>query len=149
MARHIRELGLKDARAYLAWCREAGVASSLEKSAQECAHERAIQEKRKAALDAHARLHRNPRRFLEDACLGRIDPATIERPGWREAAAAIARSKDGEDRRRSLAAFLLHAHQVSDLVFETAMVARQPRLYLEGLIRLHDRKGQWVRDASA
>src|SRR5262249_9328094 len=36
--------------------------------------------------------------------------------------------------------------RVSDLVFETAVAAPQPQLYAEGLVRLHDRKGQWIRD---
>jgi hypothetical protein len=149
MARHIRSLGLKDANAYLDWCLQMGAAVSLEKSAQERALELAIPERRQAALRAQERLHRNPRRFLEEACAGRLEPAAITRPGWREAAFAIARSKDGEDRRASLAAFLLHVHDVSDLVFETATLARQQRLYLEGLIRLHDRRGQWIRDPTA
>jgi hypothetical protein len=146
MARHIRELGLRDARAYLAWCREVGVAPSLEKSPAERTHESEIAARRQAVLDAQARLHRNPRRFLTEACAGRIDPAAVERPGWREVAAAIARSTDGADHRRSLADFLLHLERVSDLVFETATVGRQPALYAEGLIRLHERRGQWLRD---
>lgn len=148
MARHIRELGLKDAREYLAWCREVGVAPSLEKSPAERVQELEIAARRKAAIEARVRLHRHPRRFLAEACAGRIDPAEIERPGWREVAAAIAHSKDGADQRRSLADFLLQLERVSDLVFETATVGRQPRLCVEGLIRLHERKGQWIRDPS-
>jgi len=145
MAWHIRELGLKDIRAYLVWCREVGVAPSLEKSPAERTHEREITARRKAAIEAQARLHRHPRRFLAEACAGRIDPAEVERPGWREVAAAIVRSNDDGDRRQDLADFLLRLERVSDLVFETAIVGRQPSLYVEGLIRLHERKGQWIR----
>jgi hypothetical protein len=146
MARHIRALGLKDIRAYLVWCREAGVTPSLEKSPAERANELEIAAQRKATIEARARVHRHPRRFLAECCAGRIDPAAVDRPGWRELAAAIARSKDGADQRRSLADFLLHLERVSDLVFETAIVERQPKLYVEGLIRLHERRGQWIRD---
>jgi hypothetical protein len=146
MARHIRELDLRNTHAYLAWCREVGVAPSLEKSSAERTREREIAAQRRAVVEAQTRVHRNPRRFLAEACAGRIDPAAMTRPGWREVAAALARSKDGVDQRQSLAGFLLHLEHISDLVFATAVVGRQPRLYVEGLIRLHDRKRQWLRD---
>ena len=147
MARHMRDLGLKSAEAYLVWCREAGVAASLDKSPAERERERALKAARSAATDARTKLHRNPRKFLAEACAGRVAAADVERPGWREAAAVIAAAKAGEGDRESLAEFLLHLECESDLVFATATVAGQPRLYLEGLIRLHERRKQWLRGA--
>jgi hypothetical protein len=146
MARHIRDLGLRDASAYLAWCRDAGVSPSLDKSTQERSQELAIVVDRKAAQEARARIGRNPRLFLTEACAGKINPSDVTRPGWREAALAISRSKAQPNQRESLATFLLHLERVSDLVFETAKVGQESKLYLEGLIRLHERKGQWLRD---
>jgi len=148
MVRHLRALGFRDVPAYLTWCLEVGVAPSTEKSADEREREIAIVAKRKAAIDARNKVHRNPRRFLTEACAGRIDPADVERPGWREVAAAIARSKDDPEARQQLAAFLLHLERVSDLVF-AATVGRQSVLYVEGLIRLHARKGLWLRDLAS
>jgi hypothetical protein len=147
MARHLRQLGFKDPQSYFVWCAGAGVALSLDKSAKEREREIALEAKRKAAIDARVRVHRNPRRFLVEACAGRVDPATVERPGWREVAAAIAGAKDKSEGRQSLADFLLHLERVSDLVFAVAATrGRQPHLYLEGLIKLHERKGLWLRD---
>jgi hypothetical protein len=145
MARHLRALGFKTPQAYLAWCADAGVVASVDKTAADRAHEVEIHAQRKDAIAARARVHRNPRRFLTDACAGRIDPATVERPGWREVASIIANAKDGPGERESLADFLLHLERVCDLVFATT-VGRQSMLYLEGLIRLHERKGLWLRD---
>lgn len=147
MARHIRDLGLRTAAAYLAWCREAGVSASLDKSPAERERELSLKAARVAATEARTKLHRNPRKFLTEACAGRVAAANVERPGWREAAAVITAAKAGEGDRESLAEFLLHLERASDLVFATATVAGQPRLYLEGLIRLHERRKQWLRDA--
>lgn len=84
MARPIRELGLKDIRAYLAWCREVGMAPSLEKSLAERVQELEITARRKAAIEAQARLHRNPRRFLAEACAGRENRDAFPSPALRE-----------------------------------------------------------------
>lgn len=145
MARHVKALGLGGARAYLRWCREFGFAETLEKTAEERAEELDAPARRRAEIDERAKLHRNPRRFLEKACAGEIDPQTVNRTGWSEAALAIARSKDEPETRESLKDFLLHVERVSDLVFGTAMLQRQRVMYLEGLIRLHDRRRQWIR----
>jgi hypothetical protein len=146
MARHIRALGLADPQTYLAWCEANGVAATLDKTAAARAQELEIAAAAKRAADARTRLHRNPRRFIEACCEGAIDPATIDRPGWREVAAAIARNKDRGEKRKRLAEFLLHLERTSDLVFATTEIERQPVLYLEGIIRLHERRGQWIRD---
>jgi hypothetical protein len=146
MARHIKQLGLAGVSAYLAWCAEAGIAQSLDKSPAE--REREVEQKRArdAAAAARATVHRNPRKFIAEACAGRIVPAQVERPGWREVATAIAGAKSGEGERESLAEFLLHLERSSDLVFASTTVTRQPRLYLDGLIRLHERRRLWLRD---
>lgn len=146
MARHIRDLGLKTAEAYFAWCEEVGVAASLEKSPVEREREIALKTARLAAREARTKLHRNPRKFLTEVCAGRVAASDVERPGWREAGAVIAAAKAGEGERESLAEFLLHLERASDLVFASATVAGQQRLYLEGLIRLHERRKQWLRD---
>lgn len=146
MGRHLRELRVASVADYFEWCSRHGVAASLEKSAEERRAELGLVAAEKAAVDARAKLHRNPRRFISEACAGRIDPASVDRPGWREVAYAIARSKDGKGERESLGAFLLHFERVSALVFETVTVLHTPMLYLEALIRLHERRGQWLRD---
>ncbi|NOT42545.1 MAG: hypothetical protein HOP13_18880 [Alphaproteobacteria bacterium] len=149
IARHIRDLGLRDVPAYFEWCARNGVAVSLDKSAEARAAEVALVAAAMASADARSKLHRNPRRFIAEACAGRIDPAAVDRPGWREVAQAISRSKDGAGERESLAAFLLRFERVSNLLFETVTVLHTPMLYLEGLIRLHERRGQWLRDPLA
>lgn len=118
----------------------------LDKSPVERAREIEILLERRAAVEARAKIGRNPRRFLEAACIGKIDPATIDRPGWKEVAAAISACKVKPKDREGLAEFLLHLEKVSDLVFEAVVIARQPMLYLQGLLRLYERRGQWLRE---
>ena len=51
--------------------------------------------------------------------------------------------------RQSLVTFLLHLEKISDLVFEKNADTRAPSqstLYLEGLVRLHERNVQWICD---
>jgi len=146
MVRHIRELGLDGVPAYLAWCRENGLMPSLEKTSSERASERDIAASRKANAEQLARVYRNPRKFLMDACAGRIDAATVRRPVWRQAVEMIGKRKRGSEERQSLVTFLLHLERISDLVFETATLGHQSVLYLEGLVRLHERRAQWIRD---
>lgn len=146
MARHIKDLGLDGTQAYLVWCREVGVPATLEKSGDQRVRERALAASHAAAIESRTRLHRNPRKFLAAVCSGEIDPARIDRPGWREVAAAIGQEKGNAEDRKSLSEFLLLVERASDLVFESTTIARQAKLYIEGLIRLHQRKGQWLRD---
>jgi len=148
MARHIRELGFKSATAYQNWCRKAGVSPSFEKGPEERATEVEIIAREKAAIAAHVRMHRNPRQFIKDACAGLIDPSSVERPGWREVVEAISRDDRTPDERQGLADFLLHLEHVSDLVFEPANTGQVPAYYIDGLIRLHKRRRQWIRPVS-
>lgn len=149
MARHLRDLGHSAEHTYLAWCREVGVDASLEKSATQRQYEVELLAQRKAAAAARVRLHHNPRKFLENICAGHIEPGEVTRPGWHDVAVAISRSpKDGEAR-ESLAAFLLHLERHSDLVFGSARVGHQNTLYMDALLHLHRRRGQWLRDPFA
>jgi len=54
---------------------------SIEKSAAERARELEIKTARAAVIEARTRIHRNPRRFLTEACAGRIDPAGVGQAG--------------------------------------------------------------------
>lgn len=146
MARHLRDLSLGTEQAYLTWCREMGVAASLDKSAAQREQEVELLAKRKAAIAARARLHHNPRKFLESVCAGEIEPSEVTRPGWHDVAVAISRSPVDGDARESLAAFLLHLERHSDLVFSSVRVGPQTTLYMDALLHLHRRRGQWLRD---
>lgn len=145
MQKHFRELKLYTARQYFTWCEKYGAEPSLEKTAAERRAELELPGKLAETALKRERVHSNPRKFIEQACAGTIDAATASRPGWAEAARAIGKSKDDEGRRESLKDFLLHLEDVSDLVFSSASVRRDSALYIDALIRLHDRKKQWIR----
>src|SRR5262245_43660290 len=59
LRRHLRALGLENAEAYRAWCRQHGFRDSLQKSWQEWRQERLAAEKAAAAIaaEAEARSH--------------------------------------------------------------------------------------------
>ena len=146
MVRHIRELALDGVPAYLAWCRDNGLMPSLEKSSSERASERDVAASRKANAEQLARVYRNPRKFLTDACARpyRCRDRTTARVA--SSCRDDRQEKTRHEERQSLATFLLHLERTSDLVFETATLGHPSALYLEGLVRLHERRVQWIRD---
>jgi hypothetical protein len=145
MQKHFRELKLYTAHQYFAWCEKYGFEPSLEKTAQQRQEELAQPQKLAEAALRRERVHANPRKFIVQACDGLIAPEDATRPGWHEAARAIQKSSDDPERRASLKAFLLHLEDVSDLIFASATMRRENVLYIDALIRLHDRKKQWIR----
>lgn len=146
MAKHIRALGLPDPGAYLRWCEQMGVHATMEKSPAERDSELELLESRATAAKKRARVHHNPRKFLQQVCCNEIAAEDVSRPGWSEIAATIAKTKDDADHRRSLLEFLLQVDDVSDLVFATTSLNRQTVLYVDALIRLHERRRQWIRE---
>ena len=93
---------------------------------------------------ARARFQRDPRRVIEAACAGGIDPRHVERPQLRALVEGIARSDPASDARASLRILLLHVHDEADFLFESTEIGGRALPYVNGLIKLNDRRGAWV-----
>jgi len=145
MAKHIRALGLTGSVNYLRWCADKGFPPSLDKTADERDAEIALLRREAERSKARQHIHQNPRKFIEHACAGGIDPTEVARPGWKEAAQAIAASKRDAADRDSLRGFLLYLERRCDFLFEGVQWGRANLRYIDGLVRLHDRRGQWLR----
>lgn len=146
MVKHLRALGLATVEDYLTWCRRRGLDPSLDKSPYERAEELEVPRREAARAREVERIHRNPRRFIERACAGEITPKDINRPGWREVCTAIAKSKPRSGNRKSLCDFLVFVEEHSSILRETARFGRLTLNYVDGVIALHDRKAQWIRE---
>ena len=144
--KHIRTLGLASIGDYQAWCCDNGFEPSLDKSWEDRAEELSAQKREVKRAKARQQVHHNSRKFLEHACSGAIKPRDIDRPGWSEVCAAIASSKSSRHYRDSLYKFLAHVDRSSDFLFESVSYGSQDLRYIDGVIRLHDRRGQWVRE---
>ena len=90
------------------------------------------------------RLQNNIDNLIVKACRGEIDPSELTRASLRDFCSAIARSKRDEPSRSSLADLLLFMHRASDFLFESATIGGRELPYINGLIKLNDRRSSWL-----
>jgi PcfJ-like protein len=98
----------------------------------------------RAAREQFERLARDPRRVIAAACAGTIETAAVERPRLRALVETIAASDPAADARASLETLLKHVHDEADFLFDSATIGGRALPYLGGLIKLNDRRGNWV-----
>ena len=149
MHKHLAALGQRSVTAYFAWCTAHGFEAGLKKSHKDLAAELAIIARQKAAVDDQARLHRNPRKLIEAMCQGEVKSADIKRPQLQRMCASIERSKSDPQSRAALQKLLLWAEAETDFLFKSFSESYSPGASdvraVDGLIKLNDRRGQWLR----
>jgi PcfJ-like protein len=130
---------------YRDWCKANGFAENFDKTAKQIAseHDCIMQHRRK--LDANARLHHNPKKLLEEICLGKLHSRHIERPQWKALALEIEASRLNHKDAKTLLEFCLYILGVADFLLDDTMVAGQRVSYLAGIIKLHALKQHWLR----
>lgn len=142
MDKHLHTLGFYWSVGYLDWCRQNGFEPSLDKNRYALMAEieawQALQQRRKT----HQRIHKKPKQFLEAVCLGTLSPENIERPAFKAIADEIAQSYAEPEVRKSLLSMLQGLLKHNDLPL-AATANGVP--FVRGLIKLHDRRGIWVR----
>lgn len=142
--RHIEALGFVSSQVYFDWCWANGFDGSFEKSRSDLQEEAAAFEQTKRKREKHARLHKNPKAFLEAVCTGELSSDEIERPIFKQIALEIEASNELATVRKSLLDMLQTLSKFENLVFETITVREDVPL-VRGLIKLHDRKALWLR----
>jgi len=130
---------------YLDWCRDRGFAPRIDKSATDVREESEAKRRESELALARTRVHRNPRKLILQACADEVLPEEIQRPGWRQFLTAIRASRPDADSRKALAVLLLTVHDRADFLFETTSFGGHSYRYINALIRLNDRRGQWIR----
>ena len=86
----------------------------------------------------------NPARLITAACLGQLAAERLTRPRQRAFCAAIGRSDADPVARDSLRELLLVVHERADFLFEDADIEGRQMPYLNGLIKLNDRRRNWL-----
>jgi PcfJ-like protein len=148
MRKHLERLQSRSHSGYFAWCRKHGFAESFEKSIADIDTEIALIDAETARVKVQSRLHHNPRKLISALCRGEIDAKDITRPNWHALAKAIAASKNKPEDRAALEAFLLWAEAETDILFEQMKFGGVTYNAFDGLIKLNDRRGQWLRPVS-
>jgi hypothetical protein len=114
------------------WCKAHGFAETCDKTARQIAPEHDCFSVHRRRLEASARIHHNPRKLMEDICLGTLHSSQIERPKWKAVALEIEGKKLSRRDATSLLAFCLHILKVADFLLEEN--------YLFAVIKLHGHK---------
>lgn len=122
---------------YKEWCKVHGFAETCDKKPKQIAIEHQCLMEHRRKLEVSARIHRNPKKSLEDICLGALHSSQIERPQWKAVALEIEASKLTRKEAESLLTFCLHILKVADFLLDDS--------YLSGVIKLHARKRHWLR----
>jgi hypothetical protein len=144
MRRHLGRLGLRAFPEYRQWCAAHGFAATAEKSPYDLAEELQALEHDKLRAAVQSRLHANPRKLIEAACAGEIDLDTITRPQLRAFCSSIHKSAPDAASRRSLRMLLLRVNDVADFLLEGASYGGRSFPYVDALIKLNDRRRQWI-----
>ena len=145
LRKHMEALGLKSVSDYHAWCVDHGFAPSIDKGHQDLQEEAQTFQGEQKRARSQETLHRNPRRFIQQACAGGIDPEDVKRPKLQEFAQSIHDSKADGDSRNALCALLLAVNDRADFAMESVTFGSHTYRYVDALIRLNDRRGQWIR----
>lgn len=130
---------------YLDWCRDRGFAVTTDKSHADTREEAEARRRERQQAGARSRIHRNPHKLITRACAGEVGPEDIDRPGWREFLQAIHNSRPDRESRDALARLLLTVHDRAGFLFETTSFGGRSYRFVNALIRLNDRRGQWIR----
>lgn len=149
LRKHLKRLAIETVEDYFAWCRDQGFAPSLDKDrnglAQELEAFRREAAQTAARRERHAKIHRNPRKFIEQCCDGSLHPDDVTRAGWHEVCRSIHESRPDSEARDALRRLLLTVNERADFLFESVAFGPHPYRYIDALLRLNDRRGQWQR----
>jgi hypothetical protein len=129
---------------YQVWCSARRFAATIEKSPYDLEEElqaRACEERR---ATQQARLHANPRKLIEAACAGAIDPAEITRPQLHAFCRSIHLSPGDPDSRQSLCTLLLKINDEADFLLGGVSFGGRSYAYVDALINLNARRWKWV-----
>ena len=142
--KHLKRLGLSHEQAYITWCIQRNFAVSLNKSSSERDTEYKVHQREQMSRKEQNRVHHNPDLFLRDACAGKLDPATLHRPGWREVGRAIAQSSSAKKQRQQLAHLLTFLNRRAKFVFGTTEVGTHQFHYIQALVTLNRYRDHWI-----
>lgn len=149
MRKHLAALGQRSVHSYFDWCAKHGFEATLSKSRKKTETELAIIAQQKAEIARQATLHRNLRRLIEAMCRGEVAAADIKRPQLRQLCQSIERSTANPEARTALQTLLQWVADEADFLLESFTFGTATFPVINALIKLNDRRGQWVRTFEA
>jgi hypothetical protein len=145
MRKHLTALGQRSVHAYFDWCVKHGFQATLSKSRKETEAELAVITQQKAEVARQATLHRNLRKLIEAMCRGEVSAADIKRPQLQQLCQSVERSTSTPAARAALQNLLQWVADEADFLFEHFTFGSTTYPAVDALIKLNDRRGQWVR----
>jgi hypothetical protein len=145
MRKHIEALGFSSPDAYLAWCHDRGFAPTTDKAPHDIREEtEACRSERKQARE-RARVDKNPRKFIKMTCAEEISPDELHRSTWRAFCETVHASRTERESRDALCELLLMVEAKANFVFDSTSFGGHSYRFVDALVRLNDRRGQWIR----
>lgn len=144
MRRHLGRLGARTLSDYLKWCKAHGFAAATGKSPYDLEEELQAFEHDRERAARQTRLHANPRKLIERACAGDIDPDRITRPQLQTFCRAIQASPSDAASRQALCKLLLKVKDEADFLLEGISLGGISYRYVDALINLNERRWQWI-----
>lgn len=144
MRRHLGRLGLRSLGDYRSWCKAHGFRAATQKSPYDLEEELQALAHDQQRAARQTRLHANPRKLIEAACAGDIDPEEVTRPQLRAFCCAIHKSAPDTASRKALCKLLLKVKDEGDFLLESVSFLGRSHAYIDALINLNDRRWQWI-----
>ena len=141
---HINSLGALNIEAYFDWCVTHGFAASFTKGSKTLALEQEYFILLRKERELYSTIDKNPKKLIEKACSGMLDHKKIERSFWKDFAEAICLSEDKN--KASLKELLITIQKISNFLYEDIRFGDKKFLYIEAMIKINDRRTEWIRD---
>ena len=141
---HINSLGALNIEAYFDWCVTHGFAASFTKGSKTLALEQEYFILLRKERELYSTIDKNPKKLIEKACNGMLDHKKIERSFWKDFAEAICLSEDKN--KASLEELLITIQKISNFLYEDIRFGDKKFLYIEAMIKINDRRTEWIRD---
>lgn len=145
MRKHLAALGQRSVSTYFEWCAKHGFAVTLSKSRRQTQAELAIIVRQQEEVAQQARLHRNLDKLIAGICRGEVKAADIKRPQLQQFCLSIERSTAAPKARAALQDLLQWVAREADFLLESFTYGAATYPAVNALIKLNDRRGQWVR----
>jgi len=144
MRRHLGRLGLRSLADYKAWCKAHGLSATPSKTPYDLETELEAHEHDQHRALRQTRLHANPRKLIERACAGEIDPKRVTRPQLKAFVTSIHASPSDTASRQSLCKLLLKVQQDADFLLDGTSFGGRSYVYVDALIKLNARRWHWI-----
>lgn len=143
--KHIARLALSSTSDYVEWCQARGFRTELVKSWSELQREWLAHSAELTEAHARRRADRDPGKLLAAVCAGQASSRDVARPRWRMLATRIESADLDQAAYQALRLLVEIANRRGKLLLAEGRFGEVSYPFLDGLIALSERHGQWIR----